>query len=234
MLQIDGICAGYGDLKVLYDVSMRVETGECVALVGSNGVGKTTLLNVIGGHVPATMGKIQWNDVSLLEKRPLDRAELGIAHIPQGRGILGTMSVYDNLLLGGYCKRSKSRRMENMEKTFEIFPKLKERIKQIAGSLSGGEQQMLAIARALIMEPKLLMLDEPSLGLAPIVVEEVFRQIQKIRDTGVSILIIEQNLMAALSVAQRGYVMEQGRIALTGSSEELRGNQQIKKAYLGI
>ncbi len=124
--------------------------------------------------------------------------------------------------------------MENMEKTFEIFPKLKERIKQIAGSLSGGEQQMLAIARALIMEPKLLMLDEPSLGLAPIVVEEVFRQIQKIRDTGVSILIIEQNLMVALSVAQRGYVMEQGRIALTGSSEELRGNQQIKKAYLGI
>ena len=124
--------------------------------------------------------------------------------------------------------------MENMEKTFEIFPKLKERIKQIAGSLSGGEQQMLAIARALIMEPKLLMLDEPSLGLAPIVVEEVFRQIRKIRDTGVSILIIEQNLMAALSVAQRGYVMEQGRITLTGSSEELRGNQQIKKAYLGI
>lgn len=234
MLQIDGICAGYGDLKVLFDVSLRVETGECVALVGSNGVGKTTLLNVIGGHVPATAGRIRWNNVELLEKRTLDRAELGIAHIPQGRGILGTMSVYDNLLLGGYCKRSKPHRMENMEKTFEIFPKLKERIKQIAGSLSGGEQQMLAIARALIMEPKLLMLDEPSLGLAPIVVEEVFRQIRRIRDTGVSILIIEQNLMAALSVAQRGYVMEQGRIALTGSSEELRRNQQIKKAYLGI
>ena len=234
MLQIDGICAGYGDLKVLFDVSLQVETGECVALVGSNGVGKTTLLNVIGGHVPATAGRIRWNNVELLEKRTLDRAELGIAHITQGRGILGTMSVYDNLLLGGYCKRSKPRRMENMEKTFEIFPKLKERIKQIAGSLSGGEQQMLAIARALIMEPKLLMLDEPSLGLAPIVVEEVFRQIRKIRDTGVSILIIEQNLMAALSVAQRGYVMEQGRITLTGSSEELRGNQQIKKAYLGI
>lgn len=234
MLEIKGIRAGYGDLKVLFDVDITVDTGECVALVGSNGVGKTTLLNVIGGHVPATAGEIFWNGVDLLNCRAEDRANLGIAHIPQGRGILGSMTVYDNLILGGFCKRSKPNRLKNMEMTFELFPKLKERIKQVAGSLSGGEQQMLAIARALIMEPKLLMLDEPSLGLAPIVVEEVFRQIRRIRDTGVSILIIEQNLMAALSVAQRGYVMEQGKITITGTNEELRENQEVKKAYLGI
>ena len=234
MLQINDICAGYGDLKVLFDVSLHVDEGECVAIVGSNGVGKTTLLSVIGGHVPAISGEIIWNGVNLLKTPAMKRADLGISHIPQGRGILGTMSVYDNLILGGYCKRVKARRLENIEKSFEIFPKLKERQKQVAGSLSGGEQQMLAIARALIMEPKLLMLDEPSLGLAPIIVEEVFHQIRQIRSTGVSILIIEQNLVAALGVAQRGYVMEHGKVSMSGNSADLLADESIKKAYLGI
>ena len=234
MLEIKNISAGYGDLKVLFDVCVTVNSGECVALVGSNGVGKTTLLSVIGGHVKPTQGSILYNGVDLLQIEPHKRADLGIAHIPQGRGILGQMTVQDNLILGGYCKRCKKKRGENIEKAFVLFPKLKQRLKQIAGSLSGGEQQMLAIARALIMEPTLLMLDEPSLGLAPIVVEEVFHQIRAVRDSGVSVLIIEQNLMSALGVARRGYVMEQGHITLSGSSEELRNNQEIKKAYLGI
>ena len=234
MLRIENVSAGYGDLQVLFDVSLHVDEGECVALVGSNGAGKTSLLSVIGGHIPALGGAVYWNDVNLLEMPAMVRAELGIAHIPQGRGILGTMNVMDNLLLGGYCKRVKARRQENIEKVFGLFPKLRERQNQIAGSLSGGEQQMLAIARALVMEPRLLMLDEPSLGLAPIIVEDVFDQIAKIRDTGVSILIIEQNLAAALSIAQRGYVLENGHVALEGSSDQLQSNQDVKKAYLGI
>lgn len=234
MLNIENISAGYGDLQVLFDVSLHVNDGECVALAGSNGAGKTSLLSVIGGHLPVMNGGVQWNGTELLDLPAMARAELGIAHIPQGRGILGTMNVMDNLLLGGYCKRVKARRQQNIEQVFGLFPKLRERQNQIAGSLSGGEQQMLAIARALVMEPKLLMLDEPSLGLAPIIVEEVFDQIAKIRDTGVSILIIEQNLSAALSIAQRGYVLENGRVALEGSSDELQSNQEVKRAYLGI
>ena len=234
MLEIEKMNAGYGDLQVLFDVSLKVKDGECVALVGSNGAGKTSLLNIIGGHLKAKTGQMLWNGEDLLKISPTKRADLGIAHIPQGRGILGTLSVMDNLLLGGYCKRVKKKRMENIEKAFAMFPKLKERQKQTAGSMSGGEQQMLAIARALVMEPSLLMLDEPSLGLAPVVVDEVFDHIAAVRDSGVSILIIEQNLTAALSIAQRGYVMENGRIVLEGSSHELTENQEVKRAYLGI
>ncbi|MGI6424664.1 MAG: ABC transporter ATP-binding protein [Tepidanaerobacteraceae bacterium] len=174
MLQIDNISASYGDLKVLFNVSLHVDDGECVALLGSNGAGKTTILSILSGFVPVTEGSITWNGINLINMPAKDRAENGIAHIPQGRGIFGTLDVMDNLLMGGYCKRVKERRMENIEKVFALFPKLKKRQKQIAGSLSGGEQQMLAIARAMVMEPSLLMLDEPSLGLAPIIVEEVF------------------------------------------------------------
>ena len=234
MLKVNELSAGYGDLQVLFDVSLEIDDGECVALVGSNGAGKTSLLSVIAGHLPAKTGSVIWNGTDLLKESAVKRADLGIAHIPQGRGVLGTLTVMDNLLLGGYCKRVRSRRMENIEKAFEMFPKLKERRNQIAGSLSGGEQQMLAIGRALVMEPQLLMLDEPSLGLAPIIVEEVFRHIEKICKTGVSVLIVEQNLMAALSIAQRGYVMENGRIVLAEASDALMHNDAVKKAYLGI
>nr|WP_269141922.1 ABC transporter ATP-binding protein [Lientehia hominis] len=221
-------------MQVLFDVSMEVKDGECVALVGSNGAGKTSLLNVVGGHLKASAGQVIWNGEDILKTSPTKRADLAISHIPQGRGILGTLSVMDNLLLGGYCRRVKKKRMENIEKAFDMFPKLKERQKQVAGSMSGGEQQMLAIARALVMEPDLLMLDEPSLGLAPVVVDEMFDYIAAVRDSGVSILLIEQNLPAALSIAQRGYVMENGRIVLEGNNHELAENEDVKRAYLGI
>ena len=234
MLQLNNICAGYGDLQVLFNVSLHVDAGECVALVGSNGSGKTSLLRILSGFLPITSGEVIWKGQNLLGISAIKRAEVGIAHIPQGRGILGTLNVTDNLMLGGYDKRVKAKRLENIEKAFVMFPRLKERRLQIAGSLSGGEQQMLAIARALIMEPTLLMLDEPSLGLAPIITEEVFKIIAGIRDTGMSILLIEQNLVAALGVAQRGYVLETGNIVLEGPSETLLKDENVKKAYLGI
>ena len=234
LLELSNIDAGYGDLKVLFDVSIKVKKGECIALVGSNGAGKTSLLRVVSGFLPINAGSVTFEGKDLLKLPAYERAELGIAHIPQGRGILGQLSVMDNLILGGYNKNVKKRRMENIEKAFEMFPKLKQRQNQIAGSLSGGEQQMLAIARSLIMEPKLLMMDEPSLGLAPIVVEEVFEIIKGISQTGMSVLIIEQNLVAALSIATRGYVIETGKVVIKGTSEELLNNEDIKKSYLGI
>lgn len=233
MLEIEKINAGYGDMQVLYDFSLHVNEGECVALVGSNGAGKTSLLRIISGLMVPMSGSILFEGVDLIKLPPNKRAEIGIAHVPQGRGILGTLNVMDNLLLGGYDKRSKARRIENIERAFEMFPKLKQRRHQIAGSLSGGEQQMLAIARALIMEPKLLMLDEPSLGLAPIVVDEVFEKLEEIAAKGVSILLIEQNLSAAMSIASRGYVIETGRVYMEDSSENLMENEEIKRAYLG-
>ena len=233
MLSIEHINAGYGDMQVLYDVSLHVEEGECVALVGSNGAGKTMLLRIISGLLTPTTGKITFLGQDLIKLPPNRRAEIGIAHVPQGRGVLGTLDVMDNLLLGGFDKRVKSRRMENIERIFEMFPKLSQRRRQIAGSLSGGEQQMLAVARALIMEPKLLMLDEPSLGLAPIIVDEVFEKLEEIAAQGVSILIIEQNLAAAMSIASRGYVIETGHVCMEDTSENLMNNEDIKKAYLG-
>lgn len=234
MLEVNQVCASYGDLQVLFDVSLQVEKGVCVALLGSNGAGKTTMLSILSGLVPVTSGSITFQGENLLKRKARERADLGIAHIPQGRGIFGTLTVMENLLMGGYCKRVKSRRLENIEKVLDMFPKLRQRQKQIAGSLSGGEQQMLAIARALVMEPTLLMLDEPSLGLAPIVVEEMFEIIKNVREMGMSVLLIEQNLMAALSVAQRGYVIETGHVVLQGSAEELMHNEGVKKAYLGL
>jgi branched-chain amino acid transport system ATP-binding protein len=234
MLELTDINAGYGDLQVLYDVSLKVDEGECVALVGSNGAGKTTLLWIISGLLPIKSGQVKWFDKDLTKVPAHMRAELGIAHIPQGRGILGTLSVRDNLVLGGFNKRVKKERERSIEETLEMFPRLKGRLSQIAGSLSGGEQQMLAIARALVMKPKLLMLDEPSLGLAPIVVEEVFETISRVRDEGMSILIIEQNLAAAMAIAHRGYVLENGRVSLSGTSQELLSNEEVKRAYLAI
>jgi len=234
VLQLNNVNAGYGDLQVLFNISLHVDAGECVALVGSNGSGKTSLLRILSGFLQITSGEVTWKDQDLMSLPATKRAEAGIAHIPQGRGILGTLNVMDNLLLGGYDKRIKARRLENIEKVFVTFPILKERRLQIAGSLSGGEQQMLAIARALVMEPVLLMLDEPSLGLAPIITDEVFRIIAGIRDTGMSILLIEQNLVAALGVAQRGYVLETGHIVMEGASEVLLSDENVRKAYLGI
>lgn len=234
MLNIEHIHAGYGDLKVLYDVSLHVDKGEVVSLVGANGAGKTTLLQIISGFVPVTSGTITFEGKDLLHRKSSARAGLGIAHIPQGRGILGKLSVKENLELGAHDKATRTKLPENMEKAFSMFPILKERHNQTAGSLSGGEQQMLAIARALIMEPMLIMMDEPSLGLAPIIVEEMFHIIEEVAKAGMSILIVEQNLMKALSVADRGYVLENGVLVKEGLAKELLNDDSIRAAYLGI
>ena len=234
MIKIDKICAGYGDLKVLFDLSLHIEKGEVVSLVGSNGAGKTTLLRIISGLEPVTSGSIDFMVTDLLKEKPEKRADLGIAHIPQGRGILGTLTIEENLILGAYAKKARANLDKNMKQAYELFPILKERKNQLAGMLSGGQQQMLAIARALMMEPQLLMLDEPSLGLAPIVVEDMFRIIADVAKSGMSILIVEQNLIQALSVADRGYVLETGKIVLEGTAKELLENEDIRAAYLGV
>ena len=234
MLKINGVCAGYGDLKVLYDVSLEVNDGEIVSLVGSNGAGKTTLLRVISGFVPVQEGQVEFEGNDLLRQKAYKRADLGIVHIPQGRGILNTLTVEENLIMGAYSNRVKPRMKENMQNAYELFPILEERKNQVAGSLSGGQQQMLAIARALIMEPKFLMLDEPSLGLAPIVVEEVFGVLSRIVGSGMAVLIVEQNLQQALSIAHRGYVLETGHIVLAGEAKVLLNDEKVRKAYLGV
>ncbi len=235
MLNVSNVHAGYGDLKVLFDVSIDLQDGEVVSLVGSNGAGKTTLLRAISGLIPVTSGEITWYDKSMTKMPAYKIPELGIAHIPQGRGILSTLSIRDNLLLGGYIKSARAMREERMEYVLGLFPILRKRINLLAGTLSGGQQQMLAIARALMMNPKLLILDEPSLGLAPIIVDEVFNIIKRVsKEEGVSILLIEQNLLQALSASDRGYVLETGQIVMSGSSDELFANKDIKKAYLGI
>ena len=233
MLKMDRVCAGYGDLKVLFDISLEINEGEVVALVGSNGAGKTTLLRTISGEVIPTSGSIKWLDMELTKLPENKRAVNGIAHIPQGRGILASLSIKDNLLLGTYTKRTKPRRAELLENALQMFPILKERLNFPAGSLSGG-QQMLAIARAMMMSPKLLILDEPSLGLAPVVVDDVYRILDVMKRQGSSMLVIEQNLTKALSISDRGYVLETGHMQMTGPSKELLNNKDIQKAYLGI
>jgi branched-chain amino acid transport system ATP-binding protein len=235
MLKIENISAGYGDMQVLFDIDLNVEEGEVVSLVGSNGAGKTTLLRIISGFLPVMQGTIEYLDQDLLKYKPQRRADLGISHIPQGRGILGTLTVKENLIMGAYPKKTRKTVNVEIENAYSRFPKLKDRQNQMAGSLSGGEQQMLAIARALMIHPKLLMLDEPSLGLAPIVVENMFEIIADIsKQERVSILIVEQNLMQALSVADRAYVLETGHLVMQGAAKELMENKDIQKAYLGL
>lgn len=199
-----------------------------------NGAGKTTLLRTISGEVIPTSGSINWMGQELTEMPENKRAINGIAHIPQGRGILASLSIKDNLLLGTYTKRTKPRRGELLEKVLQMFPILKERLNFPAGSLSGGQQQMLAIARAMMMAPKLLILDEPSLGLAPVVVDDVYRTLDIMKREGSSMLVIEQNLTKALSISDRGYVLETGHMQMTGPSRELLNNKDIQSAYLGI
>lgn len=234
LMEIKDLCAGYGDLQVLFDISMEVGEGEVVSLVGSNGAGKTTLLRIISGLEPVKSGSITYGGKDLTQLRAYEKADYGIAHIPQGRGILGSLSVKENLIMGAYPKSARAHMEENIEKSFEMFPILKERENQMAGSLSGGEQQMLAIARALMIRPRLLMLDEPSLGLAPIVVNDMFRIISEVAGQGMSILIVEQNLKQALSVADRGYVLETGRIVMEGKASALLEDKAVQAAYLGI
>lgn len=234
LLEIKDLCAGYGDLQVLFNINMHVNEGEVVSLVGSNGAGKTTILRILSGLEPVKSGSILFEGKDLTNVKPHEKADLGISHIPQGRGILGTLTVRENLIMGAYPKAARATMEENIERAYKMFPILSERRNQMAGYLSGGEQQMLAISRALMINPKLLMLDEPSLGLAPIVVRDMFDIISTVAKQGVSILIVEQNLKQALSVADRGYVLETGQIVMEGKASDLLENKEVQAAYLGI
>jgi ABC-type branched-chain amino acid transport systems, ATPase component len=233
MLEISGIRAGYGSMAVLQGIDMRVEAGEIVALLGSNGVGKTTLNNVISGFIRPSGGSISFKGVTITGKKPRDIVALGIAHVPEGRKIFPNLSVAENLKLGAF-RRASGNAKQNFERICAIFPRLKERLGQLAGTLSGGEQQMLAIGRGMMSEPELLILDEPSLGLSPIMVEEMFGLITKINADGVAVLLVEQNVMQSLGVAKRAYVIEQGRFVMQGDAAGLLADPQLRQAYLGM
>lgn len=233
MLKIDDIHAGYGEFEVLRGVSLEVGAGEVVALLGSNGVGKTTLNRVLSGLLKPSAGTVHFDG---REITGIDHAEIvsrGLIHVPEGRKIFPNLSVWDNLLLGAYL-RGRTRKFGSLERVMTVFPRLRERRKQLGGSLSGGEQQMLAIGRALMSEPRLLILDEPSLGLSPLLTEELFGLIQQLRGDGLSILLVEQNVLQSLMVASRAYVMELGRIVISGASSDLLEAPRLKTAYLGF
>jgi branched-chain amino acid transport system ATP-binding protein len=234
MLEVEGLSAGYGDVQVLSGASLSVARGEIVALVGPNGAGKTTLIRCVTGLLRPRGGTIRFSGARVDGLSAHGIVDRGIACVPEGRQIFPLLSVEDNLLLGSYLPRTRSRRQENLDRWCELFPRLRERIGQQAGTLSGGEQQMLAVARALMSEPSLLVLDEPSLGLAPVVVSAVFRAIEEIRKRGVTILLVEQNVQKSLRLADRGYVLESGRVCLSGTGAELLGNAQVRKAYLAM
>ena len=234
MLTLDAVSVSYGEVQALWDVSLDVQQGEIIALVGSNGAGKTTTLKTISGLLHPSSGSIQF------EGKPIERAPaheivaLGIAHIPEGRRLWANMTVRENLEMGAYAQRARAVRAQTTGEVLRMFPRLAERPQQLAGTLSGGEQQMLAIARGLLSRPKLLMLDEPSLGLAPVLVKEVFSAVQRINQEGVTILLVEQNTHVALSIAARAYVLETGRVAMSGSGAALLNDARVKEAYLGL
>jgi branched-chain amino acid transport system ATP-binding protein len=229
LLEIRALGSHYGRIQALEDVDLEIAETETVALIGANGAGKTTLLRAISGVQPASSGSIRFAGQDITTAPPDARVRLGIAQVPEGRQPFGPLSVADNLLLGGYT-RSRTERAEDLERVFDMFPRLAERRRQAAGTLSGGEQQMLALGRALMARPRLLLLDEPSMGLAPQMVQQIFETIAGLRGT---ILLVEQNAHAALEIAHRGYVIESGRIALEGPARALQGNEQVKAAYLG-
>ena len=234
MLEVRGLNTAYGEIKVLWDVSLNVEQGEMVALVGANGAGKSTTLKSIAGILTQTSGEILFEDVAIQDMAAHEIVSRGMALVPEGRKVFPYMSVRENLDLGAYCVKDPHKVIENLEWVFGLFPRLKDRQGQLAGTFSGGEQQMLVIGRALMSRPRFLMLDEPSLGLQPNIVTMVFESMEKLHDEGVTILLVEQNVRKSLGIVQRGYVIEHGRIVMSGSSEELLANEDIKKAYLGI
>jgi branched-chain amino acid transport system ATP-binding protein len=236
MLRLASVHAGYGRLEVLHGVSLHVDRGEIVTIVGANGAGKSTLLNAIAGVVKPTDGAVSFESRDISRCAAENVASRGCVLVPEGRQIFPDLSVHENLLLGGYLRwrrHGKKAAAEDMEEICRLFPVLARRRRQHAGTLSGGEQQMLALGRALMTGPRLLMLDEPSIGLAPLVVREIFGVIAKLRERGTTILLVEQNARAALSIADRGYVMETGRIMLEGTAEDLHDNHDVRRAYLG-
>jgi branched-chain amino acid transport system ATP-binding protein len=235
MLEIEGIETYYGRVRALAEVSLSVDRGEVVALIGSNGAGKTTTLRTISGLLGPAQGKITFEGEDITSVPASRRVAMGICHVPEGRRLFPRMTVQDNLTLGAYTRRDGSAGIQkDRERVFELFPRLRERQSQIAGTLSGGEQQMLAIGRALMSQPRVLMMDEPSLGLAPILVETIFQIVAEINQQGIPILLVEQNAHKALAVAHRAYVLETGSIVKTGSGQELLQSEDVAKAYLGM
>ncbi len=234
LLEVQGLQAAYGDVQALWDVSFAVEEGELVALLGANGAGKTTTLRAVTGLLPPRRGRISFAGQPI-DREPAHRiATLGVAHVPEGRQLFPLMSVEDNLLLGSYPPRARASRRRNLDRVYERFPRLYERRRQDAGTLSGGEQQMLAIGRALMSEPRLLVLDEPSLGLAPVVVQELFGVVHEVASSGTTVLLVEQSVHHALAIADRAYVLENGRVVMEGTGRALLGDARIRSAYLGL
>ena len=234
LLAVEGLAAGYGGALALRGVSLFVERGETVAVVGGNGAGKTTLIRAIGGMVKAASGAVRFADRDILGRRNDEICESGLAHVPEGRQLFPDLTVEDNLRLGAFLRRSRVRTAQNLERVFAIFPRLAERRRQLAGTLSGGEQQMAAIGRALMAEPLLIMMDEPSLGLSPLMVELMFDTIARLNRDGMSMLLVEQNVAESLDLAQRGYVLENGEIVLEGASADLKTDDGLRRAYLGL
>ena len=234
MLRIENLEVAYGKLQALWGIGFEIPDGEIVAVVGANGAGKTTTLKTISGLLHPRAGRILLDERRLDGLSPARIVELGVVHVPEGRKLFPEMTVLDNLLIGGYPASARAERPRRLEDVFTIFPKLAERRRQLAGTLSGGEQQMVAIGRGLMAGPKILMLDEPSLGLAPIMVEEMFRVIGQINRAGVTVLLVEQNTEHALALAHRGFVLESGRVALAGTGSELLASARVREAYLGL
>lgn len=233
MLRLENVEAHYGNIRALKEINIEISPGEIATIIGANGAGKTTTLKTICGLVPASSGKIFFQGKDITHTHTADIVDGGIAMVPEGRRVFPKMSVLENLQLGAYLNRDKNAVKEDLHKVYELFPILKDRRKQVAGTLSGGEQQMLAMGRALMARPKLLLLDEPSMGLAPKIVTSIFEIIHKINCEGTTILLVEQNALMALSVANKGFVIETGRIVLRDTAENLLSNDEVRRAYLG-
>ncbi|MCF4167368.1 ABC transporter ATP-binding protein [Zavarzinia compransoris] len=234
ILELDGIHAGYGEVRVLHGVSLKVRTGGVTALIGSNGAGKTTLLRVIAGLLPVRRGNLVYDYREFTDADAAHRVEAGIALVPEGRMVFPDFTVEENLLIGAFTPRVRARRVELAATLYDRYPILKERRRQLAGTLSGGQQQLLAIARGLMSEPKLLLLDEPSLGLSPQAVADLFRMIEEIRATGVTIMLVEQNVRSTLEISDTAFVLETGEIALSGRAADLLADDRVRQAYLGL
>ena len=233
MIRIEGLNAGYGPLQVLRDITLDVGEGEIVAVLGRNGVGKTTLNNTLSGLIKPSSGSIYFDDVLISGRDPVEIVDMGLIHVPEGRKLFPNLSVKENLELGSY-RRGKPNRASNLERVLGVFPKLKERLFQTAGTLSGGEQQMVAIARGLMGEPRVLLLDEPSLGLSPLLVEQMFTLIKQINESGLAVILVEQNVIQSLAIANRAYVIAEGTVAMSGPAADLRENSDLKRSYLGL
>lgn len=233
LLQVEDLQVYYGVIQAVKGISFEVNKGEIVALIGANGAGKTTILHTVTGLVPAKAGKIMYNNTDLLKIPPHKIVGMGMAHVPEGRRIFQELTVFENLQMGAFTRRDKAEIAESLKMVYERFPRLEERKKQIAGTLSGGEQQMLAIGRALMSKPDIILMDEPSMGLSPLFVSEIFDIIQEINKAGTTVLIVEQNAKKVLSIADRAYVLETGNITLSGKASDLLNDDSVKKAYLG-